>query len=109
MAGILAMLFLGTAVSRAGSGGVVDNGAFFSEQAKSDAVKVIAEMERTLRKGMLVDITSRAAPTVRDILERSDAVDYVRSVRGNPLDDLARLGDVRLVMQGGEVRVQHPA
>jgi imidazolonepropionase-like amidohydrolase len=30
-------------------------------------------------------------------------------VRGNPLDDLARLGDVRMVMQGGEVRVQHPA
>jgi imidazolonepropionase-like amidohydrolase len=30
-------------------------------------------------------------------------------VRGNPLDDLARLEDVRMVMQGGEVRVQHPA
>ena len=30
-------------------------------------------------------------------------------VAGNPLDDLARLGDIRLVMQGGEVRVQHPA
>jgi imidazolonepropionase-like amidohydrolase len=29
-------------------------------------------------------------------------------VRGNPLDDLARLGDVRFVMQGGEARVQHP-
>ena len=30
-------------------------------------------------------------------------------VRGNPLDDLALLGDVRMVMQGGEVRVHHPA
>ena len=29
-------------------------------------------------------------------------------VRGNPLEDLARLGAVRLVMQGGEVRVHHP-
>ncbi len=30
-------------------------------------------------------------------------------VAGNPLDDLSRLADVRLVMQGGEVRVQRPA
>jgi imidazolonepropionase-like amidohydrolase len=29
-------------------------------------------------------------------------------VRGNPLDDLSRLEDIRLVMQGGEVRVQRP-
>ncbi len=55
MLGILAMLFLGTALSRAGSGGVIDNGAFFSEQVKTDAVKVIGEMERTLRKGVLVE------------------------------------------------------
>lgn len=55
MLGILAVIFLGTAASRAGSGGVVDNGAFFSEQAKSDAVKAIAEMERTLHKGVLVE------------------------------------------------------
>jgi len=40
----------------------------------------------TVRKGALVDITSRTAPTVRDIIERSDAVDYVASVRGNPVD-----------------------
>ncbi len=30
-------------------------------------------------------------------------------VAGNPLDDLSRLADVRLVMQGGDVRVQRPA
>ena len=55
MLGILAVIFLGTAAGRAGSGGVVDNGAFFSEQAKSDAVKVIAEMERTLKRGVLIE------------------------------------------------------
>ena len=55
MLGILAVMLLGTAASRAGAGGVVDNGGFFSEQAKSDAVKTIAEMERTLRKGVLVE------------------------------------------------------
>ncbi|WP_171125524.1 MULTISPECIES: fumarylacetoacetate hydrolase family protein [unclassified Ruegeria] len=43
----------------------------------------------TLRDGNVVDITSKAAPTVRDILERDDAADYVRTVRGEdvgPLD-----------------------
>ena len=39
----------------------------------------------TMRDGQLVDITSRAAPTVRDILERDDAADYVRDAPGEPL------------------------
>ncbi len=43
----------------------------------------------TVRDGSLVDITGRTAPTVRDVLERSDAVDYVRSVRGHPVDRIA--------------------
>lgn len=55
MLGILAMLLLGTSAGHAASGGVVDNGGFFSEQAKSDAAKVIGEMERTLHKGILVE------------------------------------------------------
>ncbi len=42
----------------------------------------------TVRKGMLVDITAKGAPTVRDVLERSDAVEYVKAVRGNPLDPI---------------------
>ena len=36
----------------------------------------------TLRDGTVFDITSKAAPTVRDILERDDAADYVRSADG---------------------------
>jgi fumarylacetoacetate (FAA) hydrolase family protein len=40
----------------------------------------------TVRNGMLVDITGKTAPTVRDVIERSDAVDYVKSARGNPVD-----------------------
>ncbi len=36
----------------------------------------------TLRDNHLVNITDRAAPTVRDILERDDAVEYVRSAPG---------------------------
>jgi imidazolonepropionase-like amidohydrolase len=48
----------------------------------------LGETLGTLRPGMIADVLV---------------------VRGNPLDDLTRLGDVRMVMQGGEVRVHHPA
>ena len=53
--GILAALLLGTNVCHAGAGGVLDNGGFFSEQAKLDAGKVIGEMERTLHKGVMIE------------------------------------------------------
>lgn len=39
----------------------------------------------SVRNGQLVDITSRTAPTVRDILERDDAADFVRSVQGDDI------------------------
>ena len=53
------------------------------------AAKVLGIADRvgTLQPGMIADVIA---------------------VAGYPLDDLARLGDVRLVLQGGEVRVQHP-
>jgi fumarylacetoacetate (FAA) hydrolase family protein len=43
-------------------------------------------------KGEVLDITSREAPTMRDLLELDDPVDYVASARGKavgPLSDLA--------------------
>ncbi len=84
MAGILAMLFLCTAVSRAGSGGVVDNGAFFSEQAKSDAVKVIAEMERTLHKGVLIETFKEIPADVKAGVDMED-----KSARSKMFDQWA--------------------
>ncbi len=36
----------------------------------------------TIRDGQVFDITSKTAPTVRDVLERGDAANYVRSVPG---------------------------
>ena len=42
----------------------------------------------TLRGGQAVDITSRTAPTVRDILERDDTVNYVRTTQGEPIGPL---------------------
>ncbi len=39
----------------------------------------------TLRDGVLIDITSKVAPTVRDILERDDATHYVQAAEGTPI------------------------
>ncbi|MEF2073290.1 fumarylacetoacetate hydrolase family protein [Consotaella aegiceratis] len=52
----------------------------------------------TLRDGQVVDITARAAPTVRDVCEMDDPAAYVRAAPGRPLgsiDDVAagRPGD----------------
>src|SRR3569833_3755432 len=37
------------------------------------------------RDGMIVDITSAHAPTVRDICEMDDPAGYVRGIKGRPL------------------------
>ena len=55
MFAILAALFIGTGASRAAVGGVVDNGGFFSESAKSEASKVILELERALHEDIAVE------------------------------------------------------
>jgi len=46
----------------------------------------------TLRDGHIFDITSKTAPTTRDILERDDTADYVRNTSGT---DLGPVGNVR--------------
>jgi fumarylacetoacetate (FAA) hydrolase family protein len=47
----------------------------------------------TVRKGMLSDITNKSAPTVRDVLERSDVLDYVSTIRGNAVDTIEEVMD----------------
>lgn len=39
----------------------------------------------TIRDGEIIDITSRAAPTVRDVWEMDDPVDYVRNAPGETI------------------------
>ncbi|WP_417689163.1 fumarylacetoacetate hydrolase family protein [Roseibium sp.] len=39
----------------------------------------------TVRDGQFVDITSKSAPTVRDVLERDDAAEYVRGAAGTAI------------------------
>ncbi|AKI00889.1 fumarylacetoacetate (FAA) hydrolase family protein [Hoeflea sp. IMCC20628] len=46
----------------------------------------------TLRDGMLVDITSRAAPMVRDICEMDDPAGHVRSADGTIICAVSELG-----------------
>lgn len=41
-----------------------------------------------LRQGILVDITSRTAPTMRDLLEMDDPVGFVRAEAGSPIGHL---------------------
>ena len=44
-----------------------------------------------LRGDALIDITSRETPTMRDLIERDDAVDYVAAAVGEPVCTLADL------------------
>lgn len=47
----------------------------------------------TLRGSDVVDITSSAAPTVRDVLEMDDAAGHVRTAKGEVIGSVAELGD----------------
>ncbi|MBB2671809.1 UNVERIFIED_ORG: fumarylacetoacetate (FAA) hydrolase family protein [Rhizobium esperanzae] len=45
----------------------------------------------TLREGMLVDITSREAPTLSAVLEKQDAVGFVRAANGKAIGSLEEI------------------
>ena len=45
----------------------------------------------TVRSGELIDITSKTAPTVRDLLEMDDPVAYARAAAGHRLSDIAEI------------------
>jgi fumarylacetoacetate (FAA) hydrolase family protein len=42
----------------------------------------------TVRDGQVIDITSKTAPTVRDVCEMDDPTGYVRAAKGEPLGSL---------------------
>jgi fumarylacetoacetate (FAA) hydrolase family protein len=66
-----------------------DDGVFLG-RARSPAAPY--PLVVTVRDGTLFDITSSAAPTVRDICEMADPAGHVRSAKGKPigsLDDIA--------------------
>ena len=50
----------------------------------------------TVRDGVILDISKKSAPTVRDVLELDDPVTYVRSVKGEPLGQPAEIAEASL-------------
>ena len=45
----------------------------------------------TLRAGRVIDITTRAAPTLRDVLEQADIPAFVAGIAGQDIGSLAEL------------------
>jgi uncharacterized protein len=70
--GILAVMLLGANVCRAAAGAVLDNGGFFSEQAKSDASKVIGEMGRTMHEDLVVETFKEIPADVKGSVNLQD-------------------------------------
>jgi fumarylacetoacetate (FAA) hydrolase family protein len=65
------------------------DGLFVGRARSNDAAYPLVV---TVRDGTVFDITSRTAPTVRDICEMADPAGHVRSAKGRPigsLDDIA--------------------
>ena len=63
---VSAMLLGGMGVCHAAAGGVVDNAGFFSEQAKSDATRSIADMERRYHKDLFIETFKEIPPELRN-------------------------------------------
>jgi len=62
------------------------DGIFVGRARTSDASHPLVV---TVRDGQVVDITSSAAPTVRDLCELKDPAGYLRSAKGNAIGALA--------------------
>jgi fumarylacetoacetate (FAA) hydrolase family protein len=62
----------------------------------------------TVREGALVDITSAATPTMRDLLERDDIVEHVTSTTGEVIGDLAEIATASVEARGGTTRLLAP-
>ena len=63
----------------------------------------------TLRDGMVVDITTKAAPTLRDLFELEDIAAHVRSVTGEAIAPLADLAAASVEPAGEVTRLLAPA
>lgn len=78
---ILSVLFitlLGINPCHAGTGGVVDDGGFFSERAKSDATKAIVEMGRTYRKDLTIETFREIPANLRTGVDLKDKAAIAR-------------------------------
>jgi len=74
---ILALCFVvttlcGTSVSLAGIGAVRDNGAFFSESAKSEATRKISEIEHQYKKDLLIETFKEIPEEIKQGVDLTD-------------------------------------
>lgn len=68
----VAALLLGTSASRAGLGGISDGGAFFSEQAKAEASRTIGDVERSLKKDIVIETFGEIPAAVKSGADLAD-------------------------------------
>ncbi len=61
----LVALVLGTPAARAAAGGIQDGGAFFSEQAKAEATRVIGDVQRTVKKDIVIETFAEIPPAMK--------------------------------------------
>ncbi len=62
----------------------------------------------TLRDGIVIDITSRATPTMRDLLELDDPAGFVAAQTGTPVMPLSELMAASLEASGDKTRLLAP-
>ena len=56
----------------------------------------------TLRKGRVIDVTCREVPTLRDLLERADAADWLRAAQGSDIGSIAEIEEASRCAQGAD-------
>ncbi|HKJ62259.1 MAG TPA: fumarylacetoacetate hydrolase, partial [Hyphomicrobiales bacterium] len=63
----------------------------------------------TVRNGVVIDITAKAAPTVRDILEMDDPAGYVRSAQGEEIGSLEDIANASKAGGSGQAYLLAPS
>ncbi|TVR50008.1 MAG: fumarylacetoacetate hydrolase [Rhodobacteraceae bacterium] len=56
----------------------------------------------TLRQGRVIDVTCREVPTLRDLLERADAADWLRMAQGSDIGALAEIAAASRSARGAD-------
>lgn len=62
----------------------------------------------TVRNGTIYDITAKAAPTIRDVLELDDPAAYVRSADGEPIGTIEEIAEATLTADETAPRLLAP-
>ena len=72
MQGLVLAFLLGSTAVFAGNGGVRDNGDFFSDTAKKEATRKIAEMEQQYKKDLVVETFTEIPEEIKKGVDLTD-------------------------------------